>query len=73
MTDGYKLVKEYKESLLDYWEDGHGDIYILVAELQGFLDCLLRLSLIKETDYMYIIDCFKAEAKKRRQLREDLF
>lgn len=67
MMGGHELIKEYEQSLLDYWEDGHGDIRILVAELQGFLDCLLRLSLIKEDIYMYVVECFKIEAKKRRE------
>lgn len=66
-ANGYKLVEEYKASLLYYWEDGHGDILVLVSELQGFLDCLVRLKLVKEDDYMYIIDCFKKEAKKIRK------
>lgn len=66
-STGYKLVEEYKASLLDYLEDGHGEMLVLVSELQGFLDCLIRLALIKEEDYMYIIDCFRAEAKAIRE------
>lgn len=66
MSNGYELVEEYKRSLLAYWEDGHGDILVLTSELQGFLDCLIRLELIKEEDYMYIIDCFREEAKNIR-------
>jgi hypothetical protein len=67
MMDGYKLIEEYKESLLTYWENGHGEILVLISELQGFLDCLTRLELIKQDDYMYIVDCFRKEAKKIRK------
>ena len=65
--DGYKLVEEYKESLLNYWGDGHGDMLVLISELQGFVDCLIRQELIKEEDYNCIIDCFREEAKKLRK------
>lgn len=68
MTNGYELVNEYKENLLAYWGNGHGEILVLVSELQGFLDCLIKLELIKVDDYMYIIDCFREEAKKIRTL-----
>ena len=53
MPNGYELVEEYKHSLLVYWEGGHGEMLVLISELQGFLDCLIRLGLIKEDDYMY--------------------
>lgn len=66
MSSGYELVEEYKRSLLAYWKDGHGEILVLISELQGFLDCLIRLKLVRESDYMYIIDCFQEEAKKIR-------
>ena len=69
VVDGYKLVEEYKESLLRYWEDGHGDILILISELHGFLECLVRLNLIKQDDFMYTIDCFREEAKKIRKFK----
>ena len=69
MPNGYELVEEYKRSLLAYWEDGHGEILVLISELQGFLDCLIRLEFIKEEDYMYIIDCFRNEAKKVRPFK----
>ena len=67
MADGYKLVEEYKASLIAYWEDGHGDMLVLISEMQGFLDCLIRLELIRKDDYSYIIDCFREEAKKIRK------
>ena len=69
MPNGYELVEEYKHSLLAYWEGGHGEILVLISELQGFLDCLIRLGLIKEDDYMYIVDGFREEAKKVRPFK----
>lgn len=66
---GYELVEEYKQSLLTYWGNGHGEMLVLISELQGFLGCLTRLELIKEEDYMYIIDCFREEAKKIRKFK----
>ena len=69
MPNGYELVEEYKHSLLSYWEDGHGEMLVLISELQGFLDCLIRLGLIKEDDYMYIVDGFREEAKKVRPFK----
>ena len=45
MPNGYELVEEYKHSLLAYWEGGHGEMLVLISELQGFLDCLIRLGL----------------------------
>ena len=69
MPNGYELIEEYKRSLLAYWGDGHGDILVLISELQGFLDCLIRLELVKKDDYMYAIDSFREEAKKIRPFK----
>lgn len=62
---GYRLVAEYEKSLLDYWEDGHGEMIVLISEMQGFLDCLLKLKLVNDADYMEIIDCFREKLKNR--------
>lgn len=62
------LIKEYEESLLKYWADGHGDMLVLVSEMQGFLDCLMMQGLIKEDSYSYIIDCFQ---KSLRAIRKE--
>lgn len=64
---GYRLVAEYEKSLLDYWEDGHGEMVVLISEMQGFLDCLLMQKLIIEEDYMKTIDCFRNKLKKIRK------
>ena len=69
MPNGYELVEEYERSLLAYWEDGHGEMLVLISELQGFLDCLIRLGLVKKDDYMYIVDGFREEAKKVRPFK----
>lgn len=61
--EGYKLLAEYEESLLNYWEDEHGEIIVLISEMQGFLDCLLKLKLINNENYMEIIDKFKEKLK----------
>ena len=64
--EGYRLVAEYEKSLLDYWEDGHGDMIVLISEMQGFLDCLIKQRLINEADYMETIDSFRKKLKKIR-------
>ena len=64
--EGYKLVAEYEKSLLDYWEDGHGEMIVLISEMQGFLDCLLKQRLINAEDYMEIIDRLRENLKKTR-------
>lgn len=66
-TGGCQLIKEYTESLLEYWKDGHGDMLVLMSELQGFLDCLLMLKLLNEEDYMLIVDNFRDALKAIRK------
>lgn len=58
-TNGYNLLKEYENSLLEYWKDGHGEMLVLISEMQGFLDCLTKQNLIEEKHYIYLIDNFK--------------
>ena len=62
-TNGYILLKEYETNLLKYWEDGHGEMIVLVSEMQGFLDCLTRQNLIEEKHYMYLVDNFREKLK----------
>ena len=64
---GYQLVAEYESSLLEYWADGHGDMLVLISEMQGFLDCLTLQKLINENDYMDIIDKFREKLKRIRK------
>jgi len=63
---GYNLFNEYRNNLLEYWKDGHGEMLVLISEMQGFLDCLTRQNLIKEENYMYLIDCFREKLKMAR-------
>lgn len=63
---GYNLFNEYRNNLLEYWEDGHGEMLVLISEMQGFLDCLTMQNLIQEEKYMYLIDCFREKLKMAR-------
>ena len=63
--DGYKLLREYEESLAEYWNRGYGNKTILIAELQGFLDCLIVQGLIPKTEYGITIDNFRDRLKSR--------
>lgn len=62
--NGYNLFKEYENNLLEYWENGHGNINVLISEMMGFLSCLRMQKLIEESKYMYLADCFIEKLKK---------
>lgn len=61
--NGYWLFKEYEHSLLKYWKDGHGEMLVLVSEMQGFLDCLIIQNLIEKKNYMYLVENFKEKLR----------
>ena len=56
---GYSLFQEYEDSLIAYWKDGHGEMLMLVSEMHGFLDCLVRQKLVNKENHMYLIDRFR--------------
>lgn len=62
-----ELVEKYEKNLLKYWEDGHGDMIVLISEMQGFLDCLMMQKIIKEDYYSEIIDSFREKLKAIRK------
>lgn len=62
-VDGYDLFKSYQINLVRYWKDGHGEKFILIAEMQGFLDCLMMQNLIEEKHYMYLVENFKEKLR----------
>ena len=64
--NGYNLFNEYRNNLLEYWKDGHGEMLVLISEMQGFLDCLTMQNLIQKENYMYLIDCFSEKLKMIR-------
>ena len=61
--NGYNLFKAYQNNLVRYWKDGHGEKLVLVAEMQGFLDCLMMQNLIEEKHYMYLVKNFKEKLR----------
>lgn len=63
---GYNLFNEYRKSILEYWEDGHGEMLVLISEMHGFLDCLIAQNLIQKENHMYLIDCFRDKLKTIR-------
>ena len=65
-TTGYNLFNKYRENLLEYWKDGHGEMLVLIYEMQGFLDCLTMQNLIQKENYMYLVDCFREKLKMIR-------
>lgn len=66
MEEGLKKLKEYEESLYNYYREGHGELMYLLAEYQGFLDCLISLGFISREVYALYIDEFREKMKKCR-------
>lgn len=66
MEEGLKKLKEYEESLYNYYENGHGELMYLLAEYQGFLDCLISLGFMSREVYALYIDEFREKMKKCR-------
>ena len=61
------ILKSYHDSLLSYWKNGHGDFSILIAEYQGFIECLIELGFMPPEDYGLYVDNFIEELKKVRK------
>lgn len=66
MEEGLKKLKEYEESLYNYYENGHGELMYLLAEHQGFLDCLISLGIMPREDWALHVDEFRDKLKKYR-------
>ena len=47
-------------------ENGHGELMYLLAEYQGFLDCLISLGFMSREVYALYIDEFREKMKKCR-------
>lgn len=62
-ANGFQLMDEYRKSLLNYWKEGHGEMIVLISEMQGFLDCLTKQNLIEKKHYAYLIDDFRDKLK----------
>lgn len=66
MEEGLKKLKEYEESLYNYYENGHGELMYLLAEYQGFLDCLISLGLVPKEKWALCVDEFRERLKSCR-------
>lgn len=66
MKEGLKKLKEYEESLCNYYKNGHGELMYLLAEYQGFLDCLISLGFIPREEWALRVDEFREKIKKCR-------
>ena len=62
--EGLKKLKEYEESLCKYYDEGHGEFAHLLAEYQGFLDCLIALGFVSKESYALYVDEFRDKMKR---------
>jgi transcriptional regulator with XRE-family HTH domain len=67
INDAVRVRLEYKNSLIEYYRDGHANMEHLMSEYEGFLDCLMALNLLEETWFIFCIDEFRNELKASRR------
>ena len=61
---GFEVLRNFGNSLLDYYAEGHGDETFIKGQINGFVECLVAVGMLKEENYMFLIEEF-AEAFKK--------
>lgn len=68
-VEGIKKLEEFENSLLNYYAEGHGDETFIKGQVNGFVECLVAVGMVKAENYMVLIETFAEEFKKLKKDR----
>ena len=68
-AEGIKKLEEFEKSLLNYYANGHGDEVFIKGQVNGFIECLVAVGMVKTENYMLLVEAFGEEFKKLKKSR----